>query len=40
VCSSGAVGFLPTVAPGIGRSLVGGVFSSLIWKNSDGKFHQ
>jgi uncharacterized membrane protein YeaQ/YmgE (transglycosylase-associated protein family) len=33
------LGFLLTVALGIGGSLVGGVISSLIWKSPDGKFH-
>jgi uncharacterized membrane protein YeaQ/YmgE (transglycosylase-associated protein family) len=33
------MGFLMTVALGIGGSLVGGFISSLIWKTPDGKFH-
>jgi len=33
------MGFLLTVALGIGGSLVGGLISSLIWKTPDGKFH-
>jgi uncharacterized membrane protein YeaQ/YmgE (transglycosylase-associated protein family) len=33
------MGFLLTVALGIGGSLVGGFISSLIWKSPDGKFH-
>ncbi len=33
------MGFLLTVALGIGGSLVGGIISSLIWKSPDGKFH-
>jgi uncharacterized membrane protein YeaQ/YmgE (transglycosylase-associated protein family) len=33
------MGFLLTVALGIGGSLVGGIISSLIWKTPDGKFH-
>ena len=33
------LGFLMTVALGIGGSIVGGVISSLIWKTPDGKFH-
>jgi uncharacterized membrane protein YeaQ/YmgE (transglycosylase-associated protein family) len=33
------MGFLLTVALGIGGSLVGGVISSLLWKTPDGKFH-
>jgi len=33
------MGFLLTVALGIGGSVVGGLISSLIWKTPDGKFH-
>ena len=33
------MGFLLTVALGIGGSLVGALISSLIWKTPDGKFH-
>jgi uncharacterized membrane protein YeaQ/YmgE (transglycosylase-associated protein family) len=33
------MGFLMTVALGIGGSIVGGVISSLIWKRPDGKYH-
>ena len=33
------MGFLMTVALGIGGSIVGGLISSLIWKTPDGKFH-
>ena len=33
------MGFLLTVALGIGGSLFGGIISSLIWKTPDGKFH-
>jgi uncharacterized membrane protein YeaQ/YmgE (transglycosylase-associated protein family) len=36
---AGHLGFLLTVALGIGGSIVGGVISSLIWKTPDGKFH-
>ena len=32
------MGFLLTVALGIGGSLVGGLIGSLIWKSPDGKF--
>ncbi len=33
------MGFLLTVALGIGGSLVGGLISTLIWKSPDGRFH-
>lgn len=33
------LGFLMTVALGIGGSVVGGFIGSLIWKSPDGKFH-
>ena len=33
------MGFLLTVALGIGGSVVGGLIGSLIWKSPDGKFH-
>lgn len=33
------MGFLMTVALGIGGSIVGGLIGSLIWKSPDGKFH-
>jgi uncharacterized membrane protein YeaQ/YmgE (transglycosylase-associated protein family) len=33
------LGFLMTVALGIGGSIVGGLIGSLIWKSPDGKFH-
>jgi len=34
-----SMGFWMTTLLGIGGSLVGGVFSSLIWKSPDGRFH-
>lgn len=33
------MGFLMTVALGIGGSVVGGLIGSLLWKTPDGKFH-
>jgi uncharacterized membrane protein YeaQ/YmgE (transglycosylase-associated protein family) len=34
------LGFWMTTLLGIGGSLIGGVISSLVWKRTDGKFHQ
>jgi uncharacterized membrane protein YeaQ/YmgE (transglycosylase-associated protein family) len=34
-----SMGWIMTALLGIGGSIVGGFFSSLIWKSPDGKFH-